>query len=291
MPNLKDIQTRIRSVKKTRQITAAMKLVASAKLKRATDAVNAARPYQQHLEKVLRKVAQSAGSDVDEPLLDTRADIERICVVVLTTDRGLCGGFNNNMIRQLQPWMQEKAAAGAEVYIRVYGRKGAGAFKRTDFTEEEPVVNWTNEPKMDVVSQIADTVTKDFIEGRVDQVYLVYNEFVNVLTQTPRYLQLLPIGVEDEDEEVAPGPEYRFEPTAPEIVSHLLPLYVRTVILQGLLETGAGSQAARMTAMDNATRNADDLINDLTLQFNRARQAAITTEIIEIVSGAQALGG
>jgi F-type H+-transporting ATPase subunit gamma len=291
MPNLKDIQTRIRSVKKTRQITSAMKLVASAKLKRATDAVNAARPYQQHLEKVLRKVAQSAGGDVDEPLLDARADIERICVVVLTTDRGLCGGFNNNLIRQLKPWMQEKVEAGAEIYIRTYGRKGAGAFKRTNFSEEEPVVNWTNEPRMDVVSEMADTLTQDFIEGRCDQVYLVYNEFVNVLTQTPRYRQLLPIGVEDEDEEVAPGPEYRFEPTAPEIVSHLLPLYVRTVILQGLLETGAGSQAARMTAMDNATRNADDLINDLTLQFNRARQAAITTEIIEIVSGAQALGG
>lgn len=291
MPNLKDIQTRIRSVKKTRQITSAMKLVASAKLKRATDAVNAARPYQQHLKKVLRKVAQSAGGDVDEPLLDVRADTKRICVVVLTTDRGLCGGFNNNLIRQLKPWMQEKADAGAEVYLRVYGRKGAGAFKRTDFNEEEPVVNWTNEPRMDVVSEMADTLTQDFLESRCDQVYLVYNEFVNVLTQTPRYLQLLPIGVEDEDEEVVPGPEYRFEPTAPEIVSHLLPLYVRTVILQGLLETGAGSQAARMTAMDNATRNADDLINDLTLQFNRARQAAITTEIIEIVSGAQALGG
>lgn len=287
MPNLKDIQTRIRSVKKTRQITSAMKLVAAAKLKRATDAASAAKPYQQHLDKVLKRVAASAGSDVDNPLLHAPDTVTNVGVVVLTSDRGLCGGFNNNLIRKTIPWMQSHVDDGLNLTISVYGRKGAGAFAREGLTEGDPALDWTSEPKMDVVSQLATDVTDAFINGTYDRVYLVYNEFVNVLTQEPQFQQLLPLSMDSEEDSSATN--YRYEPTAAEILDNLLPLYVRTLILQSFLETEAGEHASRMTAMDNATRNADDLTEALTLEFNRARQAAITTEIIEIVSGAEAL--
>ena len=287
MPNLKDIQTRIRSVKKTRQITSAMKLVAAAKLKRATDAASAAKPYQQHLDKVLKRVAASAGSDVDNPLLHAPDTVTNVGVVVLTSDRGLCGGFNNNLIRKTIPWMQSHVDDGLNLTISVYGRKGAGAFAREGLTEGDPALDWTSEPKMDVVSQLATDVTDAFINGTYDRVYLVYNEFVNVLTQEPQFQQLLPLSMDSEEDSSATN--YRYEPTAAEILDNLLPLYVRTLILQSFLETEAGEHASRMTAMDNATRNADDLTEALTLEFNRARQAAITTEIIEIESGAEAL--
>lgn len=287
MPNLKDIQTRIRSVKKTRQITSAMKLVAAAKLKRATDAASAAKPYQQHLDKVLKRVAASAGSEVENPLLHAPDNVQNIGVVVLTSDRGLCGGFNNNLIRKTVPWMQSHVDGGMNLTISVYGRKGAGAFAREGLAEGDATLDWTSEPKMDVVSKLAQDVTDAFVNGTYDRVYLVYNEFVNVLTQEPQFQQLLPLNMDSEDDGVSAN--YRYEPTAAEILDNLLPLYVRTLILQSFLETEAGEHASRMTAMDNATRNADDLTEALTLEFNRARQAAITTEIIEIVSGAEAL--
>jgi F-type H+-transporting ATPase subunit gamma len=171
--------------------------------------------------------------------------------------------------------------------INVYGRKGAGAFAREGLSEGEPALDWTSEPKMDVVSKLSSDVTDAFIDGTYDRVYLVYNEFVNVLSQEPQFQQLLPLNMESEDDSATAN--YRYEPTASEILDNLLPLYVRTLILQSFLETEAGEHASRMTAMDNATRNADDLTEALTLEFNRARQAAITTEIIEIVSGAEAL--
>jgi F-type H+-transporting ATPase subunit gamma len=287
MPNLKDIQTRIRSVKKTRQITSAMKLVAAAKLKRAMDAASAAKPYQQHLDKVLKRVAASAGSEVENPLLNSPDTVKNIGIVVLTSDRGLCGGFNNNLVRKTIPWMKSHVGDGMNLTINVYGRKGAGAFAREGLSEGEPALDWTSEPKMDVVSKLSSDVTDAFIDGTYDRVYLVYNEFVNVLSQEPQFQQLLPLNMESEDDSATAN--YRYEPTASEILDNLLPLYVRTLILQSFLETEAGEHASRMTAMDNATRNADDLTEALTLEFNRARQAAITTEIIEIVSGAEAL--
>ena len=165
MPNLKDIQTRIRSVKKTRQITSAMKLVAAAKLKRATDAASAAKPYQQHLDKVLKRVAASAGSEVENPLLHAPDNVQNIGVVVLTSDRGLCGGFNNNLIRKTIPWMQSHVDGGMNLTISVYGRKGAGAFAREGLAEGDATLDWTSEPKMDVVSKLAQDVTDAFVNA------------------------------------------------------------------------------------------------------------------------------
>lgn len=291
MANLKDIKTRITSVKKTRQITSAMKLVAGAKLKRATDNATNARPYQEQLAQVLRRVAGRAG-DVEEPLLTVREEVRRIKVVVLTSDRGLCGAFNNNLLRRTLDFLDEKRAAGFEVDVKVYGRKGATFLPYRGWKDIDRILNWGNESKMDLVRPLADELVSGFIDGDHDEVYLAYNEFVSALLQRPTFLRLLPLAVdlgEDEAAAAAEAGDYRYEPDAGEILGALLPLYLRTLILQTFLETEAGEYAARMTAMDAATRNASELIDSLTLDYNRARQAAITTEIIEIVSGAEAL--
>ena len=289
--NLKDIKSRINSVQKTRQITQAMKLVAGAKLKRATDAATNAKPYQHQLAQVLARVAARAG-EVKEPLLSSRDEVRRAKVVFLTTDRGLCGGFNNNLLRRSLEWLQGKQREGIELDLRVYGRKGVAFFGKRGFPPSATEVNWSARPKMDLVRDLADDLVTGFLSGEHDEVWLVYNEFKSALTQTPRFFKLLPLSVERAEEAEAAsagGPEYRYEPTAPEILGMLLPLYIRTLILQAFLETEAGEFASRMTAMDAATRNASDLIDNLTLEYNRARQAAITTELIEIVSGANAL--
>lgn len=290
--NLKDIKTRINSVKKTKQITQAMKLVAAAKLKRATDAATNARPYQEQLAQVLGRVgARSSGADAEtnEPLLERRAEIRTIKVVVLTSDRGLCGAFNNNLLRKTHDWLAEKRVNSA-VDLKVYGRKGSTFLAPRGWRGADTVLNWGNLGKMDLVRPLADELVSGFVDGQFDEVWLVYNEFVSTLTQRPRFFQLLPLSVSTEQAGGADaGGDYRYEPTAPEILGALLPLYIRTLILQAFLETEAGEYASRMTAMDSATRNASDLIDTLTLDYNRARQAAITTEIIEIVSGAEAL--
>lgn len=286
MPNLKDIKTRIGSVKKTKQITSAMKLVAAAKLKRATDAAVSARPYQRQLAAVLQRVASSAG-EVDLPLLEAREHVRKAWVVVITSDRGLCGGFNNTLLRQSIPWMNDQRARGLELAVKVYGRKGRGFYARRGFTEQEAVTNWAALPKGSMVQELADHLVSGFIDGATDEVWVISNEFVNNLTQKPRYFKLLPLSVSSGA--AATGAEYRYEPGAQEILEALLPLYVRNLLLQAFLETEAGEHASRMTAMDSAKRNAGDLIDSLTLQYNRARQAAITKELIEIVSGAQAL--
>ena len=300
MANLKDIRTRIGTVKKTKQITSAMKLVAGAKLKRATDRAVAARPYREQLEGVLRRVASAAGEELDEPLLQSRSEVRRIMVVVLTSDRGLCGGFNNNLLRKSVQWLKEHRANGVEPGLRVFGRKGDTLLRKSNFEMmEKSVVDYSNQPKMELVAPLTSQMVSAFVDGEVDEVYLVYNRFVSALTQVPTFERVLPLSVATgeaaEGADEAPEMDgdtpldYRYEPGADELLGALLPLYLQTLVLSAFLETEAGEHAARMTAMDSATRNASDLIDDLSLEYNRARQAAITTEIIEIVSGAAAL--
>lgn len=286
MPNLKDIKTRIESVKKTRQITQAMKLVAGAKLKRATDAATSARPYKDQLQAVLERVATKAGDDLDEPLLTDRDNVSSILIVVLTSDRGLCGAFNNNLLRKVHQYVQDQEKAGLKVDVIAYGRKATTFLKARNVPMVDTLVDWANLPKMDVVRPLADSMVAGFVEGKYDQVLFASNDFVSVLTQTPVIETMLPIKVEGG---VSEDGDYRYEPGPEEILGTLLPLYLRTLVLQKVLETEAGEHASRMTAMDSATRNASDLIDGLTLEYNRARQAAITTELIEIVSGASAL--
>ncbi len=294
MANLKDIRSRISSVKKTRQITSAMKLVAGAKLKRATDRALAARPYREQLELVLQRVAAIAGDQVDEELLKPRDEVNNALVVVLTSDRGLAGPFNNALLRASTGWYAARRAEGVTLRTRVYGRKGDVFLRRAGVELEDAVTDYERIPKMELVKPLTSHLVSSFVDREVDEVYIVYNRFVSALSQVPTFERILPLAVEvdesKEPEETADGPtEYRYEPSAVGILGTLLPLYLETLVLSAFLETEAGEHAARMTAMDSATRNASELIDQLSLDYNRARQAAITTEIIEIVSGAAAL--
>lgn len=291
MPNLKDIKTRIVSVQKTKQITSAMKLVAAAKLKGATDRATAAQPYQTKLREVLGRVSAKAGESVSDPLLRKPAQVRRVLLVMFTSDRGLCGGFNNNLMRRAVPWIEARKAEGVEVVVRVFGRKGRDFCRARAVPVAGVVIDYAKEPKMDLVRGLSDVAVSGFTAGEFDEVWLGYNTFVNAATQTPGFAQVLPLSVE-----ATPGAtgaaddaEYLYEPDPGSILGTLLPLYLRTLLLQAFLETEAGELGARMVAMDNASRNASDLIGALSLQYNRARQAAITTEITEIVSGAEAL--
>lgn len=286
MPNLKEIKRRIDTVKSTKKITSAMKLVAGAKLRRATQAATQARPYQDKLSSVLTRVgALAEGSE--EPLLQVRDEVKKVLLVVLTTDRGLCGGFNNNLLRKSLYWMDDKRSEGVEVEIRVFGRKGRDFYKARAQAIADAQVNIGKTPRDELVRPLSHLLVSGFTGGEYDECYLVYNEFVNAITQVPTFKQVLPIAMEGAEE--AAGGDFDFEPGPEAVLTALLPLYLRTILLQGFLETDAGEHAARMTAMDNATSNASDLIGELTLVYNRARQAAITTEITEIVSGAEAL--
>ncbi|MEZ4236650.1 MAG: ATP synthase F1 subunit gamma [Myxococcota bacterium] len=294
MPSLKDIRNRIGSVRKTKQITSAMKLVASVKMKRSSERALAARPYRDQLEAVIKRVAAAAGDEIDEPLLEARETVGKILVVVLTSDRGLCGPFNNTLLRNSWEWVRQHRAKGVQVDVRVFGRKGQAFLRRMREPLTNPVTDYARTEKMALVRPLTAEMVAGFVDGDYDEVYLVYNRFVSTLVQRPTYDRVLPLAVSTEGEEQqaadpAGGGEYRFEPSAVEILGTLLPLYLQTLVLGAFLETEAGFFAAQMTAMDSATRNASDLIDRLTLDYNRARQAAITKEIIEIVSGAAAL--
>lgn len=283
MPSLRDIRTRIASVKSTRQITSAMKMVAAAKMKRAVDAATNARPYQQTLTRTLQRVAASAG-DVEHPLLTARPTVKRVVIVVVGTERGLCGGFNSNLNRKVDEAARRLRAEGKEVFLRTFGKKPRDYFKSRG-VPFEAVVGVTAKTFQDEVARLSDWLTAGFASGEFDEVQLAYNHYKSTVTQSPTITRILPMSVDAQEG----GADYLYEPDGAQILGTLLPLYLRTLLLQSFLETDAGEQAARMMAMDSATRNASDLIDRLTLEYNRSRQAAITKELIEIISGAEAL--
>jgi len=286
--SLRDIRRRINSVKSTRQITAAMKLVAGAKLRRATENAQAARPYQEALTSVLGRVAQGAG-DYELPLLERRERVQRVLLVVFTSDRGLCGGFNSNLLREVERRARELRDQGREVELITVGKKARDHLVKRGYSVIDSHIDVDPPEFAARAADLGARLRVAFVDQGYDQVQLVYNRFVSAMTQRPTGLQLLPISLDDADQSAEAAGDYRYEPDGEQILATLLPLYLDTVLLQALLETEAGEQAARMTAMDNATRNANDIIGTLTLKYNRARQAAITTELIEIVSGAEAL--
>ena len=289
MASLQDIRRRIKSVKSTRQITRAMKLVSGAKLKRATDAASAAKPYQETLTKVLERVVAGAG-DVSHPLLEVPKNDTDVLVVLLTSDRGLCGGFNGNLSRSTFNQIKDLRAQGKNVRLLCYGKKGREFFKSRGVEIVGSVVDNKPETYGELANALATRLVDEMGQHSFSACYLAFNEFQSVMTQEPRFDQVLPMKLEQADDHSGhTGGEYNYEPSGGEILGGLLPKALRTRLLQAFLETQAGEQAARMTAMDNATRNASELIDSLTLQFNRARQAAITTELTEIVSGAEAL--
>jgi F-type H+-transporting ATPase subunit gamma len=290
MPSLKAVRTRIASVKSTQKITRAMKLVSAAKLRRAQDAIIAARPYAQALAEAVAEVAARAGDDA-HPMLQQREG-RRLAIIVLTSDRGLCGGFNANVCRLTQRFVDErlKNKTADDIQLDVVGRKGRDYFRRRRVKIAHEFLGVAGDTALDRARELALTVGSDFIEGRVDGVFLVYNEFKSAMSQRVVSERLLPIAPAAAGSEVSQT-DFLYEPGKKELLNLLLPLYVQSQIYRAFLESIASEFGARMTSMDNATTNASEIIDRLTLQYNRARQAAITKELMEIVGGAEALKG
>ena len=288
MASLRETRRRITSVKNTRQITRAMKLVAGAKLRRATDAALAAKPYQDTLQRVLSRVTANAG-DVEHPLLATPNNASDVIVIVMSSDRGLCGAFNSQLLRSVQSNIDALIADGKAVRIHAYGKKAVGHFQSRGYTVAETTIEVAPEDYAAEASRLAQRLMMELGNDGFERVMLAFNSYQSVMVQDPTFEQILPMALESGDEGVSPSGDFIYEPTGEEILGRLLPMSLRTRLFQALLETQAGEQAARMAAMDNATRNASELIDSLTLVYNRARQAAITTELTEIVSGAEAL--
>ncbi len=287
MASLRDIRRRIGSVKNTRQITRAMKLVAGAKLRRATEAATAAKPYQQTLTRVLGRVVQSVG-DIEHPLLAVPDNEDDVIVVVLSSDRGLCGAFNSQLCRYVEKEVKALIASGKNVEFICYGKKARDFFGPRGYTIRTSHVDLSTDDYASLADALADHLVVEMSNDGFSQAMIAFNDFKNVMTQVPTFEQVLPMKMPEGDDESAGG-DYIYEPDGDQILGRLLPMALRTRIFQAFLENQAGEQAARMTAMDNATRNASELIDTLTLVYNRARQAAITTELTEIVSGAEAL--
>jgi F-type H+-transporting ATPase subunit gamma len=284
MPSTIDIRRRIRSVKNTQQITRAMKMVATAKLRRAQERMYAARPYAGGLRQVLASVATRVDISA-HPLLQSREPERNVVVIVVTADRGLCGAFNANVIRAAQNFIRDNAFEGVE--LLTIGRRGSDFFRRRTNPIRRSVMV-AQALSIEVAREIADSLIKDFIDEKIDGVYVVYNEFKSLIAQHVRVDRLLPIAREFDADPNRPAIDYLYEPGPEQILSDLLPKHIEFQLYRVLLESAAAEQGARMTAMEAATKNASDMIDYLTLTYNRIRQAAITKEIIEIVSGASA---
>ncbi|GAB6159029.1 ATP synthase F1 subunit gamma [Desulfotomaculum varum] len=282
MPSARDLRRRIKSIKSTQQITKAMKMVAAAKLRRAQEAAESARPFALKIKDVLSRVAAASGG-ASHPLLEVR-EIKRSAYIVITADRGLCGGFNANVLRRAANEVKEVPNPA----IIAVGRKSRDYFSRRGFDVAASYVRLGETIQFSQAKEIAKFVMDKYISGQFDEVYLIFSEFINVLSQRPTKVKLLPVETPAEESK-GPKVEYIFEPSAESVLASLLPTYVETTVFRAMLEAKAGEQGARMTAMDSATKNAKELIHKLTLSLNRARQAAITKEISEIVGGAAAL--
>ena len=291
MPNLKDLKNRIESVKNTRKITKAMQMVAAAKLRRAQEAAEASRPYSERFNSVLASLAASVGSAEGAPLLlrgTGKQDVHLL--VVMTAERGLCGGFNSNIAKLAKNHAADLLNAGKQVKVITVGKKGRDALKRElgDYFIEHIDLSEFKSIKYLNAQSIAKGILARFDDNEYDVATIFYSKFVNVVSQIPTAQQIIPASF-DEDSSSANQTVYDYEPDEETILADLLPRGVATQIFSALLENGASEQGARMSAMDNATRNAGEMIDKLTIEFNRSRQAVITNELIEIISGAEAL--
>ena len=294
MPNLKDLKIRIESVKSTRKITKAMQMVAAAKFRKAQEAAEQARPYAERMAKVLDKLTmknidKSSGS----PLLVGNGRSEKFLVIVATSERGLCGGFNSSIVKLAKSRINSLLSEGKGVEILTIGKKGREQLKREFGGLMKDHVDLSNIKKMAYqdASAIAESIIAKFSKNEFDIAMIFYNEFESVISQIPKAQQLIPVESKGEDTLTDKNNDltYVYEPDEQEIIEDLLPKAIATQVFTALLENGASEQGARMSAMDNATRNAGEMIDKLTIQFNRSRQAAITNELIEIISGAEAL--
>jgi F-type H+-transporting ATPase subunit gamma len=302
MPSLIDIRRRVRAVKSTQQITKAMKMVSSSKLRRAQERILRSRPYAQEMLRVFNNLASRVEAS-KHPLLNDDPESGRTLLIVITADRGLCGSFNTNIVKSALQFTIEhpKTDEGAEVALALVGRKGRDFFMRRGFDIKYEEVGLFQNPKWSHAQAIAKTAIDEFLAPDISSVYLVYNEFRSVISQRVVIEKLLPIprfspedtgdpatAKQGQDASATAAVDYLFEPDPEQLLSTLLPLHVAVQVARALLESSAAEHAARMQSMDSATRNAKEMVDRLTLYMNKVRQAAITREIIEVVSGAQA---
>jgi F-type H+-transporting ATPase subunit gamma len=292
MPNLKDLKNRIESVKSTRKITKAMQMVAAAKLRKAQEAAEQARPYAEKMSIVIEKLAFSTNASSNSPLLVGNGKDKTHLIIVATSERGLCGAFNSSIVRLAKNHINHLISDGNHIKILTIGKKGREQLKRDfgDYMIEHVDLSEIKKISYDNASNISDNIISKFFDNEFDIATIFYNQFESVISQIPQSSQLIPIKFKSDeltnDDNIS---NFVYEPDEQEIIEDLLPKAISTKVFTALLENGASEQGARMSAMDNATRNAGEMIDKLTIQFNRSRQAAITNELIEIISGAEAL--
>jgi F-type H+-transporting ATPase subunit gamma len=286
MPSLRDIRKRIASVRNTQKITNAMKMVSAAKLRRAEEAIVAARPYSDKMRDVMLSLAARTNPS-SHPMLDTR-DVKKVLLIQVTSDRGLCGGFNANLNRRAEAFVKGKKEEDVEPALLSVGRKGHDYFRRRKISIAAQFLNVMNSVSIDLARQVAQSAIDKFLADEYQEVYLLYNRFRTAASQVLTLKKLLPISPEEAG---ARQLEYLYEPSEEELLSKILPRYVEVQIFSGLLDSVASEHGARMTAMEAATSNADEMIYKLTLKANRMRQETITKELMEIVGGAEALKG
>ena len=293
MPNLKELKNRISSVKSTRKITSAMKMVAASKLRRAQDLAESSRVYADSLSFILSSLAGNTKNSSDLPEILTGRENSKISLLIInSSDRGLCGGFNSNLFRNAKNWISEQQEKGKSVKIITVGKKASSFYRKTDL---DVIANFddlnSNDKQLQVSEEIKNKIVELFENNEIDEVSILFNKFVSVIAQEPTYQSLIPLSNDEADEEVTDTSNavFEFEPDKNELLEYLVPRNFLTQIYRSVLESSASEHAARMTSMDNATRNAGDMIDGLTLTYNRTRQAFITKELIEIISGAEAV--
>jgi len=293
MPNLKEVRNRIKSVNSTQQITKAMKMVSAAKLRRAQDAVIQMRPYSQKLSSIMANVSAGVSIDLSENPYSEERVVEKVLIVCITSDRGLCGAFNGNVVKAVNTLIASKYSAQAakgNVWVMPLGKKGNDYFSKRKVNHVTDYVGIFQKLNFEEVRKVAEVVMKGFVDHSFDRVELVFNEFKNVATQIVRTAQFLPLQQDvTTTSQNSTTIDYIFEPSKEEIVKELIPKSLKLAFYSALLESNASEHGARMTAMDKATENAGELLKDLKLTYNRSRQASITKEILEIVGGAEAL--
>jgi len=293
MPNLKELKNRIASVKSTKKITSAMKMVAASKLRRAQELAESSRVYADSLAFILSSLAGKTSNSSDLPeILTGREDPKTILLVINSSDRGLCGGFNSNLFRNAKNWIAQQQAQGKTVKIMTVGKKAASFYRRSELDVIAGFDDLTsNDRQLQVSEEVKNKIVELFESKEVDEVSILFNKFISAISQEPTYQSIIPMAAEEAAEEEAETSNavFEFEPDKNELLEYLVPRNFLTQIYRSILESSASEHAARMTSMDNATRNAGDMIDRLTLTYNRTRQAFITKELIEIISGAEAV--
>ena len=293
MPNLKELKNRISSVKSTRKITSAMKMVAASKLRRAQELAESSRVYADSLSFILSSLAGNTKNSSDLPKILTGRENSKISLLIInSSDRGLCGGFNSNLFRNAKKWISDQQGLGKSVKIMTVGKKASSFYKKTDLDIVASFEDLnSNDRQLQVSEEIKNKIMELFENNEIDEVSILFNKFVSAISQEPTYQSLIPLSNDEtsEEESEANNSVFEFEPDKNELLEYLVPRNFLTQIYRSVLESSASEHAARMTSMDNATRNAGDMIDRLTLTYNRTRQAFITKELIEIISGAEAV--